>query len=490
MIDDKPWILLANDLATPLTGKGEGQCDCACPDIGFSFNSSQLYSNAPLQQAQLHEQRLSADHTMLFNPKYDQGVVVLNEAARAIWNEFARPQHLPVAVTDNMTILQQMIKGGLLEPMGTAVQLRHGQPQLLSAWLHVTNECNLRCDYCYVSKTAESMSPETGFSAVDAIIRSTVNGRFKRIKLKFAGGEATLNLKLVFDLHAYAVEQAAAAGLELESVILSNGVALGERAITELEQRGIRVMISLDGLSETHDAQRKFKNGRGSFAWTSRTLDRLIAQGIKPFISITVTDRNVDGLPEVVSYVLERGLPFNLNFFRDNECAASFDDLHMQDDRLIAAMFRVFDVIEANLPDHSLLSSLVDRAQFDQPHDKTCGVGESYLVIDHHGHIAKCHMEIEKPITDVYAEDPLAVIRADQIGIQNVSVEEKEGCRDCEWKYWCTGGCPLLTYRATGRFDVKSPYCRVYKAIYPRLLRLEGLRLLKLVDKSFASIPA
>jgi uncharacterized protein len=240
------------------------------------------------------------------------------------------------------------------------------------------------------------------------------------------------------------------------------------------------VMISLDGVGATHDAQRKFKNGRGSFAWTSRTLDRLSAQGIKPFISITITDRNVDGLPEVVGYVLERGLPFNLNFFRDNECAAPFGDLQMQDDRLIDAMFHVFDVIEANLPDHSLLGSLIDRSQFNQPHDKTCGVGESYLVIDHQGHIAKCHMEIEKPITDVYANDPLALIRADQIGIQNVSVEEKEGCRDCEWKYWCAGGCPLLTYRATGRFDVKSPYCRVYKAIYPRLLRLEGLRLLKL----------
>jgi uncharacterized protein len=31
----------------------------------------------------------------------------------------------------------------------------------------------------------------------------------------------------------------------------------------------------------------------------------------------------------------------------------------------------------------------------------------------------------------------------------------------------------------TGRSDVKSPYCNVYKALYPEVLRLEGLRLLK-----------
>jgi uncharacterized protein len=101
-------------------------------------------------------------------------------------------------------------------------------------------------------------------------------------------------------------------------------------------------------------------------------------------------------------------------------------------------------------------------------------------VVDHHGKIAKCHMEIEKPITNIYADDPLILIRADRKGLQNMSVEEKQGCRDCEWKYWCTGGCPLLTYRTTGRYDVKSPNCRIYKAIYPKLLRLEGLRLMKL----------
>jgi uncharacterized protein len=150
-------------------------------------------------------------------------------------------------------------------------------------------------------------------------------------------------------------------------------------------------------------------------------------------------------------------------------------------------MKQAFAVLEANLPERSLLGSLVDRAQFDQPHDKTCSVGDSYIVVDHKGNIAKCQMEIERPITSVYADDPLSYIRADTIGIQNLSVDEKEGCRSCEWKYWCAGGCPALTFRATGRYDVKSPNCRIYKALYPNVLRLEGLRLLKLASKPLKS---
>ncbi|MCZ7542704.1 MAG: SPASM domain-containing protein [Anaerolineae bacterium] len=302
----------------------------------------------------------------------------------------------------------------------------------------------------------------------------------QRVRLKFAGGEPTLNLKLVIDLHEYARDRAAEAGIGLEAVILSNGVALGERSIRALKARGIQVMISLDGVGAVHDSQRPFANGTGSFAWVDRALDRLDRQGVRPFVSVTVSDRNIDGLPQVVSYLLDRDLPFNLNFFRDNDCATPFQGLRAEQARLIAALHETFDIIEARLPARSLLGSLIDRARLDQAHDKPCSVGDSYLVVTHTGHIAKCQMEVERPITDIAADDPLRLVQIDRTGVQNVSVDEKEGCRDCAWKYWCGGGCPVLTYRATGRYDVKSPYCNVYKALYPRALRLEGLRLLKL----------
>lgn len=77
-----------------------------------------------------------------------------------------------------------------------------------------------------------------------------------------------------------------------------------------------------------------------------------------------------------------------------------------------------------------------------------------------------------------------AEVRADQEGIQNLVVDDKEECRNCQWKYWCAGGCPLETYRMTSRYDVKSPRCHIYKALYPQVLRLEGLRLLKYADET------
>ncbi len=238
-------------------------------------------------------------------------------------------------------------------------------------------------------------------------------------------------------------------------------------------------MISLDGMNEQHDSQRNFANGKGSFALVANNIDLALEQGLVPDISITISDRNLDGLPNVVKYVLDHDLPFSLNFYRENDCSSSLEDLRFGEERIIEAMRKTYKVIEENLPRCSLLGSLIDRASFISPHDHTCGVGRDYMVIDQHGRIAKCQMEITKTVTDIHADDPLHLIRADQIGIQNKSVEEKEGCRDCEWKYWCAGGCPLSTYRSTGRYDVKSTNCNIYKTLYPEVLRLEGMRLLK-----------
>src|SRR5436309_7720925 len=145
---------------------------------------------------------------------------------------------------------------------------------------------------------------------------------------------------------------------------------------------------------------------------------------------------------------------------------------------MIQGMKKVFKLLERRLPRYRILDSILDKAKL-VPHQHTCGVGQNYLVIDQRGGVAKCQMEIKRTITTINTDDPLQVIRQDRRGVQGLAVEEKEGCRTCEWRYWCTGGCPLLTYRSTGRYDVKSPNCNIYKALFPEVLRLEALRLLR-----------
>jgi len=286
-------------------------------------------------------------------------------------------------------------------------------------------------------------------------------------------------MKHVTDIHDYAVQVAQGHDTSLEAVLLSNGVALSQSTIDNLKARHIIVMISLDGLGAYHDSQRPFINGRGSFQYVARTIERLLANDLIPHISITVSRRNLEGIPDLMEYVLEREMPFTINYYRENECSIHLRDLCFQEEQMIATMRSAIGVIERHLPQRSLLGSLIDRADASGKHWYTCGVGQNYLVIDQNGGVAKCQQDIKRRITTIETDDPLQLIRDDRNGVQGLSVEDKEGCRTCEWRYWCTGGCPLMTYKVTGRYDVKSPNCNIYRALFPEVLRLEALRLLR-----------
>jgi uncharacterized protein len=128
------------------------------------------------------------------------------------------------------------------------------------------------------------------------------------------------------------------------------------------------------------------------------------------------------------------------------------------------------------VPTRPFFNGLLDRVQAEA-HSHTCGVSQSYVVITHTGQLAQCQMNLDSPINPSLVGDLLPLIAAGPL--HNVAVDQKAGCRSCQYRYRCSGGCPLETYRATGRWDVQSPNCRIYKALLPAALRLEGLRLMK-----------
>jgi uncharacterized protein len=415
-------------------------------------------------------------------------VAVLDSSVGDILNRFDSPCNLTSSTSAE--IARQLAALGFLEAeQDCACAARSGSCDpaktsglTLASWLHLTDRCNLRCDYCYLPHVQEDMSLETGRAAVDAISRSAVLHEFKQVKIKYAGGEPLLRYPLVLELHDYARSLADAQGMTLDEVVLSNGTLLTAEMARTLKALGIRLMISLDGFGTYHDSHRPYASGRGSFKDVTEAVDLALACGLVPTISVTVSSRTAEGLPQIVKWILARDLPFSINFYRENALSMSHSDMRLDEEKIINGMFAAFKVIEGNLPRRSLLGSIVDRANLSFAHAHTCTVGQNYLVFDQNGQVAECQMQMQKPVTNLGVEDPLTAIRNDRAGIQNISVEEKEGCKTCEWKYWCAGGCPLETQRVTGRYDLQSPNCKIYKAILPEALRLEGLRLLKYAD--------
>lgn len=470
--------------------------DCACPVTRSEAKRSAPtpVPAGPLVRARdVLELPVGAEHHVLFGPHGDGGVVVANEAARAVFHEMTTPttmDRLLAAGHDpeqSPTVVARLLEHDLIHPVNKEPSPQFAKSTQLTVWLHITNACNLRCPYCYVHKSNEAMDHATARGTVDALVRSAVDNGFRSIRLKYAGGEASLNTEVLFAMHDHAESQCAQHGLGLSTVLLSNGVAISDKLARELAERKIAVMVSLDGIGEAHDVQRPTLSGRPSSAMVGRSIDRLLQAGLPPHISITITSRNVDAIAPVVRFALERGLTFSFNFFRDNTCAAAFSDLQYEEKAMIEGLRKAFAVIGELLPPWSVLGSVLDRGQLLQPRQKACGVGDDYVVVDQNGRIAQCHMDLETTIGHVRTTDPVRAVRSDGTAIKNLLVEDKEGCRDCTWRHWCAGGCAIATFRATGRFDVQSPNCNIYRTIYPEAIILEGRRLLKFAVEQPAS---
>ena len=451
--------------------------DCACP---VEVSTSALPSISPSHlwhtTSDLHLAPLPKNHHLAFNPMGPAGVVVLNESAYNLLQSYQQPH--PLHHPESFTLAQLQLLSPVESSLPAAACLP--QPTKLTAWLHLTNACNLNCSYCYLNKTNEKMDLATGKAAVDKLLHQARQHGFDGLKLKYAGGEPTLNFELLRELHPYARDRARQLGVGLEAVMLSNGVRLTPEMLTFLQRQDIGLSISLDGLGMAHDMQRPFVGGQPSSHLVLRNIDLALEHGISPYLSITITETNADAIAEVAAYALERKLYFNLNFYR-SQSYGNGAARRAANDKLIVNVMKVLQVIENDLPEYNLFANLMDRANFATPHTHTCGVGDNYLVIDHHGGIAQCHMLIDETVSNIWEQDPLLTLRTTPSinGFYNISVDEKESCSTCEWRYWCAGGCPLEALHTNGRVEAKSPYCDIYKAVFPEILRLEGLRLLK-----------
>lgn len=432
------------------------------------------------------------DYLLVYNPLSQRGLVVLNKEASFLFSLIDNRKNLGDILTlakkkDAKATLADICRIFKILASETVVyfngqrsknELISKKPKHLGVWLHITNQCNLRCTYCYVWKTSDKMNADLAKRSVEKIIRSAKKHGFKKITFKFSGGECLLELPLILDLVFLARKLAQRAKIETDFVVLTNGVLLNQEIADILKKERIRVAVSLDGLGKYHDAQRIFPSGKGSFKFVEKGIKSLQKAKVLFNVSVTITSKNVENIPDLTKYLLENNIPFAFNFYRENPYVE--EKLEGDDKKLVENLKKAYKIIYENPPRYSLANGLLDRVVFKRPHLYPCGMGNSYIVVRQDGKLVSCQMTLEKPIGSIEDKDLIKIMKEGNfVKPKNLTVEGKISCKDCQWKYICCGGCPLLTFEQKGKYTVNSPYCAVYKALIPEVLRIEAKRLIK-----------
>lgn len=135
--------------------------------------------------------------------------------------------------------------------------------------LQVTQKCNLRCSYCFYGEnnyttrthTDLDMPIEIAKRAIDFFLQHS--STTEKTVIAFYGGEPMINIELIKMCIKYVEENYGERNVAY--IMTTNGTLLTEKNIRYLAQKEFSLIISMDGTQKTHDANRRFVNGKGTY---------------------------------------------------------------------------------------------------------------------------------------------------------------------------------------------------------------------------------
>jgi len=407
---------------------------------------------------------LGSEHYSLLNMETPNGVLVVN---KTFFEDFFQNFHETIAPKNDIRELLRNYRLDFFKPEMASTPVPSAETlKTMGCWIHVTNVCNLACDYCYIRKTTGRMEETTAINVINTIKSTIEKNNLNKISLSFAGGEPSLNIPVI---RLFCRELGNLSGVRAIFHVTTNATNVTDGFITLLRDFGIRVNVSLDGVGKYNDA-RKFVSGSSSFDVVEKGLEKLTASigTNKIAVGIVVSPFNVDGLDEITRFLLRRGIQFKYSFYRPNfifRNGSSANPVSMKEftvfcKKLLIKLKQCLTIIRKEAPDTFNPEPVVDKfSVHGNGTDAVCTMGQRYFAVGWNGAISRCHMIQDTSIGNISNEsDLLEMLRT------NKSPYARTGalCKTCEIKAVCRTGCRLLLDEKTQA----SVYHDVYRGIF------------------------
>jgi len=384
-------------------------------------------------------------------------------------------------------------------------------PREFDAWVHVNNNCNLDCSYCFVGHTPEAMSSAVASETAHRMGVAARKYALEKITIKFAGGEPTLVLPVMRHFCECLVDELRGTGTELKLAVITNGTHLTDKLIEWIKQNDVSINVSLDGYGDDHDVYRVYKTPqrklrvlgaappgpvfltedeapqrRGSWKKIVENIAWLQAEGIVPNINATISQESCGSLAELVKWVFGSGMRLchlgvvrqpGFSWERTPDLLEAFDRYN---GRLIESFDRAFTELER--PEYFLdLPNAVTIAElaFNNPApDICCGMGTNHMVVRHDGNLAACPMTVDEHRFEPGDSD---LIETMQRTFTESPQDRGDGgeCLSCEWYKVCASACPQSNKRFFGHSFSKSPLCHFWKFVIPRYVTFFGKKMVQ-----------
>ena len=345
------------------------------------------------------------------------------------------------------------------------IEFQNRSPVIKAMCLHIAHDCNIRCSYCFASQgdfkgERSLMSFEVGKKALDLLV--SYSGKRRNLEVDFFGGEPLMNFDVVKDLVDYGISLEEKLQKMFRFTLTTNGVLLNDEIIDYVNEHMENVVLSIDGRPSVNDKMRYTISGGGTYDIIVPKFKKLIEKrnGKSYYVRGTFTKYNTDFASDVL-HMADLGFKSTsvepVVASPNDHYALTEEDLDMvksEYDRLAEALIERQGTDKA----FSFFHFAIDLSQGPCVIKRLtgCGAGSEYLAITPEGDIFPCHQFVGN---DHFKMGNVLAGVLD-FGLtnefKNAHVYNKEKCRTCWAKFYCSGGCHANAYNFN--HDIYVPY--------------------------------
>jgi len=312
-----------------------------------------------------------------------------------------------------------------------------------TAVLLLTNQCQLRCTYCYAAageSLRKTLTPELGHAVIDAVYETARQRNFPQFEVSFhGGGEPTMAWRVLQDC----VDWTRKKSIPAKVTLTSNGI-WSPTQCSWIIQNLDGLSLSMDGGPSTQDQHRPFSSGIGSSSIVMRSLAELDRHHFSYNIRMTAA-APWKNLPRDVAFlcresgckVIQVEPAFNTKRGGHND--PSYDELEAFAEAYLEAV-----EIAAQAGRQFYYSG----ARLGTISTTFCSAPYNALIVNPDGDLIACYevTSQDHPLVDIsrigrIENGQINIDHATRSRLHELMASRRESCRDC-FCYWsCAGGC-------------------------------------------------
>lgn len=370
-------------------------------------------------------------------------------------NDLEELQNALVSGTEH-SVLAKLLNGN-----GETIATTPSTDTFCTLHLLLNEKCNFHCKYCYSAEGRSSQ--ELNIAQIETMLDFFLSSERSAVKdrtvMFMGGGEPTLSWNLLEETTLIGERIAKEQGITVHFSLTTNGSIMTEGMLKFLKTHNFTVQISFEVLPDVQNEQ------RGSYDAVANNLKRLTEYGINNYVRSTITEKNVDRIPEMVEHC-HKHFPKVVKM----SCQQVVDPAYFTAKAIVDDFFkRYFESFQKGVKKAeeygiSLRSSSSHLLNYSK-REKFC---YNLLCMTPSGTLTMCP-DVSSPKEKDYEDSLIGEIKDghvifDQQAFERLSqgsIHTIDKCRNCYARWNCGSGCP--SSRRVYQADIFDAICDYYR---------------------------